>query len=211
MLCTLARPTSGGVLERLRRRERTRRRPQADRARVPGPDARRLPHGHAEPPAARRGSTASTPRSSGVDARCSTWSTSGTVGIKKVQTYSGGMRRRLEIAARLMHSPRVLFLDEPTIGLDPQTRASIWRYIRAMQEAEGTTIFMTTHYMDEAEFGAPYRDHGPRGDRRAGHAGGAQGERRRRRRGARHRRTTTPRSPRCVTASTSRQRSPRAT
>jgi ABC-2 type transport system ATP-binding protein len=51
-----------------------------------------------------------------------------------------------------MHSPRVLFLDEPTIGLDPQTRSSIWRYIRALQESEGTTIFMTTHYMDEAEF-----------------------------------------------------------
>jgi ABC-2 type transport system ATP-binding protein len=68
-----------------------------------------------------------------------------------VQTYSGGMRRRLEIARGLMHSPRVLFLDEPTIGLDPQTRSSIWRYIQALQEAEGTTIFMTTHYMDEAE------------------------------------------------------------
>jgi ABC-2 type transport system ATP-binding protein len=50
-----------------------------------------------------------------------------------------------------MHSPRVLFLDEPTIGLDPQTRSAIWRYIRALQESEGTTIFMTTHYMDEAE------------------------------------------------------------
>ena len=69
----------------------------------------------------------------------------------KVMTFSGGMRRRLEIARGLMHSPRVLFLDEPTIGLDPQTRASIWRYVRALQEAEGTTIFMTTHYMDEAE------------------------------------------------------------
>src|SRR3954452_14750783 len=69
-----------------------------------------------------------------------------------VMTFSGGMRRRLEIARGLLHSPRVLFLDEPTIGLDPQTRSSIWRYIRALQEAEGTTIFMTTHYMDEAEF-----------------------------------------------------------
>jgi ABC-2 type transport system ATP-binding protein len=67
-------------------------------------------------------------------------------------TFSGGMRRRLEIARGLMHSPRVLFLDEPTIGLDPQTRSSIWRYIRALQETEETTIFMTTHYMDEAEF-----------------------------------------------------------
>ena len=71
---------------------------------------------------------------------------------QKVLTFSGGMKRRLEIARGLMHSPRVLFLDEPTIGLDPQTRSSIWRYIRALQESEGTTIFMTTHYMDEAEF-----------------------------------------------------------
>jgi ABC-2 type transport system ATP-binding protein len=71
---------------------------------------------------------------------------------QKVQTYSGGMRRRLEIARGLMHSPRVLFLDEPTIGLDPQTRSAIWRYIRALQQREGITIFMTTHYMEEAEF-----------------------------------------------------------
>jgi ABC-2 type transport system ATP-binding protein len=68
-----------------------------------------------------------------------------------VMRFSGGMKRRLEIARGLMHSPRVLFLDEPTIGLDPQTRSAIWRYIRALQAREGTTIFMTTHYMDEAE------------------------------------------------------------
>jgi ABC-2 type transport system ATP-binding protein len=69
-----------------------------------------------------------------------------------VMTFSGGMRRRLEIARGFLHSPRVLFLDEPTIGLDPQTRSSIWRYIRALQRSEQITIFMTTHYMDEAEF-----------------------------------------------------------
>ncbi len=69
-----------------------------------------------------------------------------------VGTYSGGMRRRLEIARGLMHSPRVLFLDEPTIGLDPQTRRSIWGYIRELKEREEITIFMTTHYMDEAEW-----------------------------------------------------------
>jgi ABC-2 type transport system ATP-binding protein len=68
-----------------------------------------------------------------------------------VMKFSGGMKRRLEIARGLMHSPRVLFLDEPTIGLDPQSRSAIWRYIRALQESEGTTIFMTTHYMEEAE------------------------------------------------------------
>jgi len=69
-----------------------------------------------------------------------------------VGTYSGGMRRRLEIARGMMHSPRVLFLDEPTIGLDPQTRRSIWNYIRELKEREEITIFMTTHYMDEAEW-----------------------------------------------------------
>ncbi len=69
-----------------------------------------------------------------------------------VGTFSGGMRRRLEIARGMMHSPRVLFLDEPTIGLDPQTRRSIWDYIRELKEREEITIFMTTHYMDEAEW-----------------------------------------------------------
>ncbi len=69
-----------------------------------------------------------------------------------VGTFSGGMRRRLEIARGLMHSPRVLFLDEPTIGLDPQTRRSIWEYIGELKEREDITIFMTTHYMDEAEW-----------------------------------------------------------
>src|ERR1700745_362205 len=69
-----------------------------------------------------------------------------------VGTFSGGMRRRLEIARGLMHSPRVLFLDEPTIGLDPQTPRSIWEYIGELKEREEITIFMTTHYMDEAEW-----------------------------------------------------------
>jgi ABC-2 type transport system ATP-binding protein len=69
----------------------------------------------------------------------------------KVLTFSGGMKRRLEIARGLMHSPRVLFLDEPTVGLDPQTRASIWEYIDELRVREEITIFLTTHYMDEAE------------------------------------------------------------
>src|SRR6266511_1538861 len=68
-----------------------------------------------------------------------------------VQTFSGGMMRRLEIARGLLHSPRVLFLDEPTVGLDPQTRASIWSYIEELKRLEDSTIFLTTHYMDEAE------------------------------------------------------------
>ena len=68
-----------------------------------------------------------------------------------VMTYSGGMKRRLEIARGLLHAPHVLFLDEPTVGLDPQTRASIWEYINELKSREDITIFLTTHYMDEAE------------------------------------------------------------
>lgn len=68
-----------------------------------------------------------------------------------VKTFSGGMKRRLEIARGLMHSPRVLFLDEPTIGLDPQTRSSIWAYLEQLRATEDITIFLTTHYMEEAE------------------------------------------------------------
>jgi ABC-2 type transport system ATP-binding protein len=69
----------------------------------------------------------------------------------RVQTFSGGMMRRLEIGRGLLHSPRVLFLDEPTIGLDPQTRSSIWNHIEELKKRDDITIFLTTHYMDEAE------------------------------------------------------------
>ena len=69
----------------------------------------------------------------------------------QVRTYSGGMKRRLEIARGLLHRPRVLFLDEPTLGLDPQTRRHIWQYLRNLREQREVTMFMTTHYMDEAE------------------------------------------------------------
>jgi ABC-2 type transport system ATP-binding protein len=68
-----------------------------------------------------------------------------------MRTYSGGMRRRLELARGLIHYPKVLFLDEPTIGLDPQTRDHIWKYIRELKEAHDITIVLTTHYMDEAD------------------------------------------------------------
>jgi ABC-2 type transport system ATP-binding protein len=68
-----------------------------------------------------------------------------------VRTFSGGMKRRLEIARGLLHHPRVLFLDEPTLGLDPQTRQHIWTYLHELRRRENLTIFMTTHYMDEAE------------------------------------------------------------
>jgi ABC-2 type transport system ATP-binding protein len=69
-----------------------------------------------------------------------------------VKNYSGGMKRRLEIARGLMHYPTVLFLDEPTLGLDAQTRRAIWAYIKKMNKNEETTIFLTTHYMDEADY-----------------------------------------------------------
>ncbi|HZM56785.1 MAG TPA: ATP-binding cassette domain-containing protein, partial [Acidimicrobiales bacterium] len=69
-----------------------------------------------------------------------------------VSTYSGGMARRLEIARGMLHTPKVLFLDEPTIGLDPQTRALMWEDVLRLREEEGVTIFLTTHYMDEAEY-----------------------------------------------------------
>ncbi len=68
-----------------------------------------------------------------------------------VKTYSGGMMRRLEIARGLMHHPHVLFLDEPTLGLDPQTRNHIWEYIKTLNKEEGVTIVLTTHYMEEAD------------------------------------------------------------
>ncbi|WP_297548075.1 ATP-binding cassette domain-containing protein [Thermococcus sp.] len=70
---------------------------------------------------------------------------------RPLKFFSGGMQRRFEIARSLLHEPEVLFLDEPTIGLDPQTRAHIWDYIRTMKREKGVTIFLTTHYMDEAE------------------------------------------------------------
>ncbi len=70
---------------------------------------------------------------------------------RRVMTYSGGMKRRLELARGLMTEPEVLFLDEPTLGLDPQNRANIWDYIRNLKEQTGLTLMLTTHYMDEAE------------------------------------------------------------
>jgi ABC-2 type transport system ATP-binding protein len=69
-----------------------------------------------------------------------------------VKTFSGGMKRRLEVARGLLHQPQTLFLDEPTVGLDPQTRRSVWEHVLRLRESTGLTIFMTTHYMEEAEY-----------------------------------------------------------
>jgi ABC-2 type transport system ATP-binding protein len=68
-----------------------------------------------------------------------------------VKKFSGGMKRRLEIARGLLHHPKIIFLDEPTLGLDPQTRNHIWTYIKDLNQKEGITIFFTTHYLEEAE------------------------------------------------------------
>jgi ABC-2 type transport system ATP-binding protein len=81
----------------------------------------------------------------------------GLVGLEErrkdlVRTFSGGMKRRLEVARGLLHQPQTLFLDEPTVELDPQTRRSVWEHVLRLREATGLTIFMTTHYMDEAEY-----------------------------------------------------------
>jgi len=69
----------------------------------------------------------------------------------RVKTFSGGMKRRLEIARGFLHTPKILFLDEPTLGLDPQSRNQLWTHVRNLNETEGVTVFLTTHYMDEAE------------------------------------------------------------
>src|SRR5271154_2824201 len=69
----------------------------------------------------------------------------------QVKHFSGGMRRRLEIARGFLHTPKILFLDEPTLGLDPQTRNQLWSHVQRLNQTENTTVFLTTHYMDEAE------------------------------------------------------------
>src|SRR5438128_4407517 len=68
-----------------------------------------------------------------------------------VKTFSGGMKRRLEIARGFLHTPKILFLDEPTLGLDPQSRNQLWTHVKTLNETEHVTVFLTTHYMDEAE------------------------------------------------------------
>jgi ABC-2 type transport system ATP-binding protein len=69
----------------------------------------------------------------------------------QVKKFSGGMKRRLEIARGFLHTPKILFLDEPTLGLDPQSRNQLWNHVKRVNEAERVTVFLTTHYMDEAD------------------------------------------------------------
>jgi ABC-2 type transport system ATP-binding protein len=153
MLCTLARPSGGSAqvagLDVVRERDRVRRNiglvfqdTTLDNYMTAEQNLRL----HAELYGMPREDVA--PRMRTVLEMLQLWERRGSL----VGTFSGGMKRRLEIARGLLHSPRVLFLDEPTIGLDPQTRSSIWTYISTLARERDITIFLTTHYMDEAEY-----------------------------------------------------------
>ena len=112
---------------------------------------------------------------------------------RRIDTYSGGMKRRLDLAAALVHNPDILFLDEPTTGLDPVSRATVWEEVRRLNSELGMTIFLTTQYLEEADVARrSSRHHRSRQDRRRGHADRPQAGRRRRR----HRRPPRRRSDR---------------
>ncbi len=153
MLCTLARPTGGTArvagLDVVRERDRVRRNIGLvfqDTTLDNYLSAEQNLHLHAELYGMPREQIE--PRMKTVLEMLQLWERRGSL----VGTFSGGMKRRLEIARGLLHSPHVLFLDEPTIGLDPQTRSSIWSYISTLSSEQDITIFLTTHYMDEAEY-----------------------------------------------------------
>jgi ABC-2 type transport system ATP-binding protein len=152
LLCTLLRPTSGGAavngFDVVRQRSDVRRsiglvfqQPTLDETLSAERNLRF--HGYAYGmPAEIRGA-----RIREVLTLVELWNRRG----ERVRSFSGGMKRRLEIARGLLHHPRVLFLDEPTLGLDPQTRRRVWGYLADLRARENLTIFLTTHYMDEAE------------------------------------------------------------
>ena len=102
---------------------------------------------------------------------CSSASTWTAAADRRVGTYSGGMRRRLDLALALVHEPEVLFLDEPTTGLDPISRLTLWDEVRRLNRESGTTVFLTTQYLEEADqLAGRVGDHRRRQDRRRGHA-----------------------------------------
>ncbi len=152
MLCTLLRPTTGRAavngFDVVDRRGDVRRsiglvfqQPTLDEILTAEQNLRFHAYAYAVPGEARE------PRMGELLTMVELWDRRGS----KVRTFSGGMKRRLEIARGLLHHPRVLFLDEPTLGLDPQTRRRIWDYLAELRVRDGLTILMTTHYMDEAE------------------------------------------------------------
>ena len=146
-----------------------RRRPAGSGAR-PADDRPRADPAAGDPAGDRR-----PPRAGAAPTTCSSGSTSSDAADRRVGTYSGGMQRRLDLAAALVHEPRVLFLDEPTTGLDPVSRKTIWEEVRALNDA-GTTVFLTTQYLEEADQLADdvaIIDERP--DRRRRHAGLAEG------------------------------------
>ena len=178
MLTTLLPPTSGrATRRRLRHRPPGRAGARDDRRRAPGGRARRDPHR----PRAPRCSRPRCRACRGAERRERAQALLERVGLteaadRRVGGYSGGMKRRLDLALALVHSPRILFLDEPTTGLDPQSRAALWEEVARLAHDEGMTVFLTTQYLEEADVaGRPDRDHRPRPDRRRGHAGRAQG------------------------------------
>ncbi len=153
ILTTLARPDSGTAPGRRPRRAAPPR-PGAPRDRGGGAALRRRPGGHrpGEPASCRGGSTGcAAPPSPGGPTSCWSASTWWTRPSASVKTYSGGMQRRLDVALGLVHRPEVLFLDEPTTGLDPEARTAMWEEITRLAGDEGLTILLTTHYLEEAD------------------------------------------------------------
>ena len=181
MLTTMTHPDAGtgrvGGLDVVARR---RSRPPDHRRDRPGRHPRRAAHRHPEPRAGRQlSSCRAATRERGPPSCSSSFELTDAAG-RMVKTYSGGMRRRLDLAASLMARPPVLFLDEPTTGLDPTSRQRMWEVIRGLV-ADGTTVLLTTQYLDEADALADrisVIDHGTRHRRR--HRPRAQGARRRR-------------------------------
>ena len=153
MLTTLLPPTSGTrQRRRLRHRPRRPEGPRDDRRGAPGGRAGRDPHRSRAPEPA--GDAPGDPggRSAGsAPRRCSSGWGSTEAADRRVGGYSGGMKRRLDLAMALVHEPRILFLDEPTTGLDPQSRAALWEEVARLAHDEGMTVFLTTQYLEEAD------------------------------------------------------------
>ena len=153
MLTTLLSPTAGIVeIDGLDVSAHSQRGPPAIRHRLSGPEPRRRhdrlrKHGAARRLLSRAAQDRARERIEHLLRLFELWERR----KDQVKLFSGGMKRRLEIARGLLHTPKILFLDEPTLGLDPQTRNQLWTHVKHLNQTEGVTVFLTTHYMDEAE------------------------------------------------------------